>query len=74
MVKGLFMEHKSITLPVLHGATVEWVKAQKEEMKARLLQEFADVDIDGYKFEYQYTYKYGFPYMTVGLKVWHDIG
>ena len=67
------MEMKTITLPVLHGATVEWVKAQREEMKARLYQEIADIPYIGYKYTYQYTYKYGFPYMTVGMKVYHVV-
>lgn len=67
------MEMKTITLPVLHGATVEWVKAQREEMKARLYQEIADIPYIGYKYTYQYTYKNGFPYMTVGLKVYHVV-
>lgn len=66
------MEMKTITLPVLHGATVEWVKAQREEMKARLLLDFHDNASErfynGAKFHYQYTYKNGFPYMTVSLE------
>lgn len=65
------MEYKSITLPVLHGATVEWVKAQKEEMKARLYQEIAHIPYVGYKFSYQWTTKKGFSYMTVSMRVWH---
>lgn len=67
------MEHKSITLPVLHGATVEWVKAQKEEMKLRLWQEIRDTPYEDYRFSYQYTYKGGFPYMTVLLKVYYHV-
>ena len=55
--------HKSITLPVPPGATVEWVKAQRAEMIERLVEELPDGAI--FQLRKQWTDKSHGRWMTV---------
>lgn len=62
--------YKRITLPVLPGATPEWVVAQRREMEKRMLEE-APLNRP-FKLRRQFTGKRGHQFMSIILEMWDE--